>query len=246
MTKTLPLIGISVGSGKLTDTNGASLRVRSTYPVSVELAGGAPVMIPLRVDLDVLRSIYDRLDGVLITGGGDIDPVRYGAQTSVFTTEVDANRDEIELQLTRWAIEDDKPLFGICRGQQVFNVALGGTLIQDIREEVPGSLRHDSPSDEWFTRMAHDVRVTRGSRLYDALGLSDEHLPVNSMHHQSAAEVAEPLRAVAVAPDGVIEGLEHPDRYFAVSVQWHPEALADHDTQQRLLFETFIKAASSR
>lgn len=244
MSGSLPLIGISVGSGQLSETNGAALRVRSTYPSSVELAGGAPVMIPLRIDERALRSIYERLDGLLISGGGDIEPARYGAATSVFTTEVDPDRDQIETRLIQWTIEDDKPLLGICRGHQVLNVALGGTLIQDVREEVPGSLRHDGPSDDWFIRFAHDVQVARGSKLYEALGLSDEHLPVNSMHHQSVGEIAPSLCVVARAQDGIVEGLEHPERRFAVSVQWHPEALAEREIPQRRLFEAFVRAAS--
>jgi putative glutamine amidotransferase len=240
----LPLIGISVGAGILSETNGAQLRVRSTYPISVDLAGGAPVMIPLRIETDALRAIYERLDGVIISGGGDMAPSTYGADQSVFTDEIDTNRDQIELQLIRWALEDDKPLLGICRGHQVLNVALGGTLIQDIREEIQGSLRHDSPTDDWFTRFAHDIQVARGSKLYESLGLTEERLPVNSLHHQAIGEVAPSLCVVARATDGVIEGLEHPERRYVVSVQWHPEALTTREIPQRNLFEAFVKAAS--
>jgi len=244
VTGRLPLVGISVGSGKLSEANGAALRVRSTYPHAVEIAGGAPVMIPLKIDRRVLRSIYERLDGVLISGGGDVEPARYGAEPSAFTVEVDPDRDEIETLLIRWAVEDDKPLLGICRGHQVLNTALGGTLIQDVQEQVPGSLRHDYDTDDWFLRFAHDVQVARGSKLYLALGLSDERLPVNSLHHQSVGEVAPALCVVARAQDGVIEGLEHPERRFTLSVQWHPEALAEREIPQRQLFEAFVRAAS--
>jgi putative glutamine amidotransferase len=239
----LPLIGITVGSGRLSETNGAGLRVRSTYPTSVELAGGAPIMIPLRIDDRALRAIYERLDGVIVSGGGDIEPASYGAVASPLSVEIDPDRDHIEFQLARWAIEDDKPLLGICRGNQLLNVALGGTLIQDIGTEVPTTIRHDGPDDAWFIRHAHDVQVARGSRLYDALGLSDELLPVNSMHHQAVKDIAAPLCVVARAPDGVVEGLEHPGRRFAVAVQWHPEALSGRETAQRRLFEAFVSAA---
>lgn len=245
MTNPLPLIGISVGAGPLKEPNGAQLRVRSTYPQAVMLAGGAPVMIPLKIDRGVLRSIYDRLDGVIVTGGGDMAPSSYGAEPSVFTVEVDPDRDEIETQLVRWAVEDDKPLLGICRGHQVLNVAMGGTLIQDVREEVPGSLRHDGPNDDWFLRFPHEVQVERGSKLFKAMGLTSERLPVNSMHHQAVGQVAPGLCAVAHADDGIIEGLEHPDRRFIVSVQWHPEALAGREPPQRHLFEALVRAAGN-
>jgi len=243
-TRPLPLIGITVGSGLLSKTNGAALRVRSTYPASVELAGGAPILIPLRVDDQALRAIYERLDGVLVSGGGDIEPAAYSAAASPLTVEVDPDRDHIETQLVRWAVEDDKPLLGICRGSQLINVALGGSLIQDIASEVDTSIRHDGPDDGWFIRHAHDVQVARGSRLFDALGLTEERLPVNSMHHQAVKDIAAPLCVVARAPDGVIEGLEHPDRRFIMAVQWHPEALAGRELPQRRLFEAFVRAAS--
>ena len=246
MTDRLPLIGISVASGQISTANGSALRVRSTYPHSVELAGGAPVMIPLKIDRPALRAIYDRLDGVMISGGGDVDPARYGAETSVFTVDVDPDRDEIEAQLIAWAVEDDKPLLGICRGHQMLNVALGGTLIQDVREEMPGSLRHDGPTDDWFLRLVHDVEVAPGSKLHQALGINGDRLKVNSMHHQSVGQAAPSLCVVARAGDGIIEGLEHPDRRFLVGVQWHPEALSDRELAQRRLFEAFVRAAGSQ
>jgi putative glutamine amidotransferase len=244
VTDRLPLIGISVGSGMLSESNGAALRIRSTYPRAVELAGGAPIMIPLKIDPLTLRAIYDRLDGVIISGGGDVDPGRYGATRSSLTVNVDPDRDEIEATLVGWAVEDDKPLLGICRGHQVLNVALGGTLFQDVQEEVPGSLRHDGPSDEWFVRLSHEAQVAPGSKLHQALGLNGEHLRVNSMHHQSVREAAASLCIVAQAEDGIVEGLEHPQRRFVIGVQWHPEALAEREPVQGHLFEAFVRAAN--
>jgi putative glutamine amidotransferase len=244
MSETLPLIGITVGAGKHNESNGAGLSIRSTYPRAVEIAGGAPVMIPLRIDRRALRSIYDRLDGLIISGGGDIAPARYGEKLSPYSVGIDPDRDEIEMQIITWAVEDDRPLLGICRGHQALNVALGGTLIQDIWKEVPGSLRHESPSDEWFTRTPHEVRVAPGSRLYRALGMTTDRIAVNSMHHQAVGQIAPDLCTVAQADDGVVEGLEHPDRRFVVSVQWHPEALAEREAPQRSLFEALVQAAS--
>lgn len=242
-TGTPPLIGITVGEQKLTAFNGAALRVRSTYSRAVESAGGLPMLIPLQIDDNTLRRIYERLEGILVTGGGDIDPTCYGAAQSIYTTEVDIHRDEVEIQLIRWAVEDNKPLLGICRGHQVMNVALGGTLIQDIRDEIPNSLRHDSPSDEWFTKLPHEISIDPDSKLYKTLGVTTKRLAVNSMHHQSVNQIAPELCLVARADDGVIEGIEHPERQFAIGVQWHPEALFDSYAPHKHLFEAFVKAA---
>lgn len=239
-----PLIGITVGSGSSNDANGAALRVRSTYPRAVAAARGVPLLIPLDIDPGTLRAIYDRLDGVVITGGGDIDPARYGADASPYTAGVDPRRDELEIQLAQWAVDEDKPLLGICRGHQVLNVALGGTLIQDIRAEVPGSFRHDSPSDEWFIRLPHEVQVARGSLLHSALSLTGERLAVNTMHHQALGAVAPSLCVVARADDGIIEGIELPERRFIVGVQWHPEALFAEHKPHLHVFEALVTAAS--
>jgi len=242
-----PLIGITVGTGSVHEANGTALRVRSTYPRAVAAARGVPLLIPLAIDIDTLRAIYERLDGIVLTGGGDVEPSRYGAETSPLTAGVDTMRDEIEIQLARWAIDEDKPLLGICRGHQVLNVASGGTLIQDLHEEMPGSFKHDSPSDEWFTRLPHEVKVARGSKLYAALGLDGEdRVAVNTMHHQAVGNPAPSLCVVASADDGVIEGIEHPERRFIVGVQWHPEALYSQHTPHRHLFEALMMAASPK
>jgi putative glutamine amidotransferase len=237
-----PLIGITVGTGNSHEANGTALRVRSTYPRAVAAARGVPLLIPLDIDENALRAIYERLDGIVLTGGGDIEPSRYGAEASPHTVGVDVGRDQIEIQLAQWAVEDDKPLLGICRGHQVLNVALGGTLIQDIQVEVSNSFQHDSPTDEWFTRLPHEAKVARGSKLHTALGLDGDRLAVNTMHHQAVASPASSLCVVASADDGVIEGIEHPERRFIVGVQWHPEALFSHHEPHRRLFEALIAA----
>lgn len=240
-----PLVGITVGSGKLPDSDAVTLGIRPTYTRAIAAAGGVPVLIPLQVDHETLRHLYDRLDAVLLTGGGDVEPARYGAETSVFTAGINPDRDEIEDQLVRWAVADDRPLLGICRGHQVMNVALGGTLIQDIREEVVGALRHDAPSDGWFIRCSHEVTVVPGSSLHRALGITGERLAVNSLHHQAIAQTAPELQVVAHADDGIIEGIVHPQRRFIVGVQWHPEALFDRHEPHLHLFEALVSAAQT-
>lgn len=236
-----PLIGISVGSIKRPDTGAAYLAVRPTYTHAVAVAGGAPMLIPLQLDRDSLRAVYEQMDGIVLSGGGDIDPVRYGAACSPHTASIDEARDEAEILIAQWAVEDDKPLLAICRGHQVLNVALGGTLLQDLRDEAPGSLRHDYSADEWFGRLVHDVTITAGSQLRDVL--SEARLAVNSLHHQALAQVADSLRVVGCADDGIIEGIEHPDRRFILGVQWHPEALVDEHPAMKRLFGALTSAA---
>jgi putative glutamine amidotransferase len=238
-----PLIGISIGSHAQTDTGANTLTVRSTYIRAVDAAGGIPVLIPLFIPPDRLRQLHERLSGILLTGGGDIDPSYYGAEMSPFTAGIDTARDEVEFQLVRWAIEDNKPLLGICRGHQMLNVALGGTLIQDIREEIKNALRHDLMGDEWFSRKVHDVTVQAGSKLQEALAIAETYLTVNSLHHQAVNEVGAGLEMVGRADDGVIEALEMPGQRFVVSVQWHPEALFEQNYPHRHLFEAFVRAA---
>jgi putative glutamine amidotransferase len=244
VTNPAPLVGISVGSIKSPVSGAPYLAVRPTYTHAVEQAEGAVVMIPLRLDGDGLRRIYERLDGIVLSGGGDVDPQCYGAETvSPYTMGIDPDRDELELRLVRWAIADNKPLLCICRGIQVLNVALGGTLIQDIREEVPGALRHEAPSDDWFTRMAHEVTVSASSQLHAALAITGERLAVNSLHHQALGAVALDLTVVAHADDGIVEGVQIDGNRFTLGVQWHPEALVDDHPHMQHLFGALVEAA---
>jgi len=212
----------------------------------VAAARGLPTLIPLEIDTDTLRAIYDQLDGVVLSGGGDVDPSRYGAAKSICTEDVDPMRDELEIKLAQWALQDDKPLLGICRGIQVFNVAMGGTLIQDISDEVLNAMRHDRDGYDWFGRLTHEVQLDPGSKLHKALGIQGDRVMVNSLHHQSVGKLAPGLCVVGHASDGIIEGVEHPERRFAVGVQWHPEALSSEHEPHQHLFEAFIAAASQR
>jgi putative glutamine amidotransferase len=237
-----PLIGISIRNLTNPINSTDYHAVRRDYSHSVDLAGGIPVLIPLHIENIALRGLFDRLDGLILSGGGDVDPVHYGAECSPYTGSIDAERDRVELQLARWAVEADKATLAICRGTQVLNVAFGGTLIQDIREEVPDALRHDPPDDSWYPRLTHDVDVVGGSKLQSALGRA--HLAVNSLHHQALARIADGLVVTACAPDGIVEAVEHPHRQFILGVQWHPEALVDHHPPMLNLFKSLIQVAS--
>jgi len=177
-----------------------------------------------------------------LPGGPDINPVNYGAPPHPKLTDLDNDRDRAEIPLARWAVAEDRPLLGICRGHQLLNVALGGTLHQDMAAEA-GKLiaSHDHPSFEDRTLISHDVAITPDSRLAAIMGGIE--MAVNSLHHQAVREIAPEFVATAVAPDGVVEAIENPAKRFALSVQWHPEDLYKTNDAMRRLFEEFVAAA---
>ena len=211
--------------------------------IAVAKAGGLPVLIPATVNLETLRAIYERLDGVLLPGGGDIDPTIYHADKHETTAGIDDDRDRTEIALTRWAMEDDMPAFGICRGIQVMNVALGGTLIQDVPSLVETQLVHDIPSSEPRSTILHSVTLNDDSKLAEIIGQSQ--VNVNSLHHQSVEIPAPAVRVTGYAPDGVIEAIEVPNKQFIMAVQWHPEDMID-DTRMLNIFTAFVDAARQR
>lgn len=217
-----------------------------TYIRSLTTMGGLPWVIPLIADdLSTLRAIYDQLDGVFMPGGVDVDPGQYGETKSEMCGRVDPDRDGVELMLTRWALADHKPFLGVCRGVQVLNVAAGGTLYQDVLQQMPGAIKHDYwPYDGVFprTHLAHEVQIESKSRLGRVLKQS--HLKVNSMHHQGIRSLAPGLVPTAYAPDGLIESVEMPNGQFAIGVQWHPEEFVTTDPVTRRLFAAFIDAAN--
>jgi putative glutamine amidotransferase len=216
------------------------------YIQTLAEAGALPWMLPLVVDdAATLRGMYDRLDALFLPGGADIDPLSYGAERHAkCDVRTDPSRDRLELTFVRWAMEEGKPVLGVCRGLQIINLAAGGTLWQDLADECPDAAKHDYfPFDGQFARdhLAHPARIAAPSRLRDILG-SDE-LPVNSMHHQAIRALGQGLAATAVAPDGVIEGVEGIGDAFLLGVQWHPEALTERDARMRRLFAAFVEAA---
>jgi len=213
------------------------------YSRVVAAAGGLPVMVPLLDDEETLRALYDRLDGLLLPGGLDVDPATYGEARRPDCGRLDPARDRVELQFARWAIADGKPLFGLCRGLQIVNVALGGTLYQDIASQLTGAIKHDYFPTAGYSRdhLAHEVTVSSGSRLGSVVGAAP--LRVNSMHHQAVKDLAPGLIPTAVAPDGVVEAVEIPDEPFLVGVQWHPESLVERDPRMHRLLARFVEAA---
>jgi putative glutamine amidotransferase len=208
-------------------------------------AGALPWMIPLLPeDADTMRGIYDELDGIFLPGGADIDPSNYGEARHPRCDTSDPPRDAVELMLVRWAMTDRKPVLGVCRGLQIVNLATGGTLYQDLGDEMPGAIKHDYfPFAGRYARdhLAHEVTVSPRTRLAEIFGAGA--LQVNSMHHQGVRRLGDRLTATAVAPDGLVEGIEGVDGGYLVAVQWHPEALVDSSPETKRLFASFVDAS---
>ncbi|MBK8050091.1 MAG: gamma-glutamyl-gamma-aminobutyrate hydrolase family protein [Anaerolineales bacterium] len=238
-----PLIGVTMGREKSQRFFGLSLYIMNqTYVRTLENLGALPVMIPLNMTEHTLRGIFERLDGLFLPGGEDIDPVHYGKERHPLLGATDKERDRTELALTRWAIEAGMPVLGVCRGVQMINVACGGTLTQDLHSDAPDLEKHDyfPPSFERY-RISHRIDIEADSRLAHAMGQIHE---VNSMHHQGIADLGYGLRVVARADDGLPEALEAPALPFVVGVQWHPEELAKTDQMSANLVYDFVYTAA--
>jgi putative glutamine amidotransferase len=236
-----PLIGITCGRF-FDDPNRARCGQNMSYINAVALAGGAPLLIPLVAEEISLRAIFDTLDGLLLTGGVDIAPARYGESPHPNLGAVDKLRDEVEIILARWAVESDLPTFGICRGIQTLNVALGGTLYQDIPAQIQGALTHPYQSGNPRDHIAHTIEIALHSQLGSLLP-ADMPVEVNSMHHQAVRDLAPGFVITSRAPDGVIEAIEAPNKRFALAVQWHPEEMVERHPQMRALFSALVAAA---
>ncbi|MCU0463713.1 MAG: gamma-glutamyl-gamma-aminobutyrate hydrolase family protein [Anaerolineae bacterium] len=238
-----PLIGITTAYNPPRDERDIPRYVSYTRVAeNVAAAGGLPVLIPSTVDDETLRALYDRLDGVLLPGGGDIDSKHWGEELHPKAYGLDPARDHTEITLARWAVADDRPLFGICRGHQVVNVALGAAMYQDIPSQYESELSHANflPTPRDFR--AHVIGINDGSRLAQIIGQVNA-VSVNSIHHQAIKQPAPGMVAVAYSPDGLIEATEMPGKRFALTVQWHPEDLSADESQFNL-FKTFVAASA--
>jgi putative glutamine amidotransferase len=232
-----PLIGITVDSEK---PGGYSKKpwyaLRQNYCEAVQRAGGVVVLLPH--DLAAVPTYMTMLDGVLISGGAfDVDPALFGGGPRHATVTTKDERTRFEWALTRSALERDKPVFGICGGQQLLHVVLGGSLIQHIPDEVPNALEHEQKNSR--DQPGHAVAITPGTLLHRIVG--SDHLEVNSAHHQAAGPTAPGIVVNARASDGVIEGIEAPARRFCLGVQWHPEYFTSSGDAK--LFDAFVAAA---
>ena len=232
-----PVIGLTLDSeppGGYSKTH-PWYALRENYCSAVVAAGGLPILLPHEPER--AADYLGLIQGLIVTGGAfDVDPALFGATAKHASVTTKDRRTAFEFAITKGAIAADKPVFGICGGQQLLNVVLGGTLIQHIPDEVPNALAHEQPNPR--TEPGHTVAIARGTQLYK-ITQSDE-LAVNSAHHQAVKDVAPGIVIDATAPDGVIEGIEDPRRRFCIGVQWHPEyGLSDGDKR---LFAAFIAA----
>ena len=211
--------------------------------VQALIQGGAlPVLIPIGLGSTDLEQLLDRLDGVLFTGGGDIAPAQYDAPDHPSLGGVDTSRDELEIALVRLMIERELPFLGICRGLQVINVALGGSLYTDIADQHSGAIKHDFQFTELPRNyLAHTAQIRMASKLGETLGQSE--VNVNSLHHQAVQRLASGLVPTAYAPDGILEAFELDNYPFGLAVQWHPEWLVEHEPMRKL-FQAFVQTTS--
>lgn len=218
------------------------VRLNQAYVDAVRGAGLVPLIVPPLSEAE-LAGVVDAIHGVVLTGGEDVDPAEFGASRHPKTQDPHRERDRCEIALARIARDMRVPTLAICRGMQVMNVALGGTLIQDIPSEQPSDIRHDRSADR--RSRVHDVRVDPDSKLARALSGSD--ITVNSSHHQALDRVPAALRVTARAPDGIIEGAEWTgDDWWMLAVQWHPEELvSDGKEWDRRLFDEFAAAVTT-
>ena len=214
--------------------------VNSAYLHAVQQAGGVPVLLPPQLSKSSLERLVRGLDGLLLTGGGDMDPATFGEPPHPTLYDVAPPRDALETQVTHMALEKRTPLLAICRGVQVLNVALGGSLYQDVATEPGTEIQHSQK--EARDQATHKVTVAQGSRLSRVLGGED--LEVNSFHHQVIKLLGRGLVPVAWAPDQLIEGVElDDDSRWVLGVQWHPEHLVGHSEPARRLFSALVTAA---
>ncbi len=237
MTRPPPVIGLTLDR----EEGGGYSRfpwyaLRENYCGAVARAGGLPFALPHEPAL--VETMLDRIDGLVITGGAfDVDPALFGDRHVHDSVSLKPGRTGFEMALTRAALARDLPILGICGGEQLLNVALGGTLIQHIPDAIPDALAHEQPNPR--DEPGHEIAILPGTRLHRITG--ETRMAVNSAHHQAVARPAPDCIVNAVAPDGVIEGIEAPDRRFCIGVEWHPEFLLSRGDQR--LLEALVAAS---
>jgi putative glutamine amidotransferase len=235
----VPVIGLTTYNGR--NKHGFPIAALGrAYINALTKFGAMLVLVPSGMTKSASQILLERLDGLLLTGGGDIATERFDGGFHPRVEGVDPERDEVEISLFQAAVESGLPFLGICRGLQVVNVALGGTLYTHIQDQFPDSIKHDYDSGSQRQLLAHEVNVVKASHLADILGQNT--IKVNSLHHQGVKMLAPSLHPVAYAPDGLVEAVEMPNHPFGMAVQWHPECLTDQAVTRRL-FQAFVDAA---
>lgn len=218
-----------------------------TYTDAVVRAGGAPFVLPLVDNEAVMRKLYEQCDGLLLSGGHDLDILGESKKSSGARLKIKVGtsprRDKQEIQMLKWAVADDKPVLGICRGCQLINVALGGTLHHHIPDDLPAASNHELSIDKQdIKHIAHRLKIEPNSQLAKILGTTE--IAANALHHQAINDLGDGLVITARAEDGIVEAIELPGKRFIIGVQSHPEALEESaEPHWRTLFEAFVKAA---
>ncbi len=226
----------------------STVSVDASYLDVLSTCGATPLIVPLGLSQNELESLADKAQGLFIPGGADINPKQYGASNAHESiVDISDERDELELSLAKIFIEKRKPIFGVCRGAQIINVAMGGTLHQDIQSEVETEIHHEYDKQvslaEYFPKEIHRVIISENTALASFLPLS--RITVNSLHHQAVKDIGAGLRICARAEDGIAEAIESEDMdtRWILGVQWHPEMLTEKHPENKILFEKFIEAA---
>ncbi|HKC82125.1 MAG TPA: gamma-glutamyl-gamma-aminobutyrate hydrolase family protein [Gemmatimonadaceae bacterium] len=237
--KPVPACTVAVTASIRPDGETSRVRLTAAYVTALENAGLVPLIVPPLSNDRAAAAVLDSVSGLVLTGGEDVDPARYGEQRHEKVRSVNPARDATEAALVEEAKARGLPVLAICRGIQILNVALGGTLVQDISSQCKTDIGHDEdgPRDS----RSHEISVEPGSLIAEAVGA--EHLSVNSFHHQSVKRVADGMRVTARSPDGVIEGIESTDkRWWVMAVQWHPEEMTESpEPWDRGLFKAFAR-----
>lgn len=229
------IVGISTSGS----TKSGTYRVSSQYASSIVAAGGTPVLLAPMTNKDAISDLVDKCDGIMLSGGVDVSPALYGEEKLGSCGEPSEERDSFELELVRTALAKNKPVLCICRGVQLLNVAMGGSLWQDILSQLPNSICHRSSEEP---PAEHNVIITAPA-IREKIGFDSEIFAVNSYHHQAIKMLGEGLEIFAKADgDGMIEGVYASDRKFVVGVQWHPEMWAEKDNNAMAIFKAFVKA----
>ena len=236
--KPAPACTVAVTASIRLDGDTSRVRLTAAYVTALESAGLIPLIVPPLSRASAAAVILDSVSGLVLTGGEDVDPARYGEKRHEKIRSINAARDATEIALIEGAKARGKPVLAICRGIQILNVALGGTLVQDIPSQLDTKIAHDEDSPR--NSRSHDISIEPGSLIAKAVGT--EHCTVNSFHHQSVKRVADGMRVTARSPDGVIEGLESADDWWVIAVQWHPEEMTDSpEPWDRGLFKAFAQ-----
>lgn len=234
MSNNRPLIGITPGF----DYNENKVYINRGYFDAISLSGGMPVLIPITEDEGLLREIVEYFDGFLLSGGSDVDAVHWGELNYRYNGEISPYRDKMELFIAREAVGKDKPILGICRGMQVLNIALGGTIYQDIYSQIKDVelIKHSQSAPKWYP--THKIKVEKGSRVFKAH--NNDYINVNSFHHQAVRDVAPGFIITSRSDDGIIESIEHESCKFAVGIQWHPEVMWEKHSLHLMMFGVFV------